>query len=414
MAIPLSRHTAPDGVPERLLWAASGFIAVALGPLAALAPRGLPVWAILTAVVALAGLIRRQALGRVARAAVPAVLVVAFLVLALVSTLWSPSPRSVPTVAELGYIALGALLGGAWVSQLPGVEALRLARLFLIGLLVGVAVFGSEILLNFPIYRWWNGSTAEEAAIILYTNVPKRSSALLCLLVWPAALVIDRLLSRGNWALALPVGYAAFCLPLTSRSATLGIGIGLAVYGLARWSGVIARRLMGGVLVVAFVAVLPLVLLFDRGLDLTRAPWLFTSAQHRIEIWGMAATRALDTPLLGQGIDASRALPPHGEVSRFSPITDSLLPLHPHNAFLQVWLEMGGVGAALALALALLLLNGVKRMEPGDQPFALALFATSLAMISTAYGVWQPWWMASFLAAGLTLRLAARIPADNR
>jgi exopolysaccharide production protein ExoQ len=413
MALPLSRHASSNGLPEILLTAASGFSAVSLGPLAALAPRGLPVWAILTTVIAFAGLARRQAVGRLIRALVPTTLVGLFLLLALLSCLWSPSGRSIATVAEIGYIALGALVGGAWVSQLPGVEARRLTGLFLGGLLAGVALFGVEALLNFPVHRWWNAIPAEDIAQILYSNVPKRSSALLCLLVWPAALAIDRI-GRRRLALALPVAYALLCLPLTSRSAMLGIAIGLAAYVLALWSRPAARRLLGAVVSVAFVAVLPLVLLFDRVLDLTRAPWLFTSAQHRVEIWGMAADRALETPLLGQGIDASRALAPHGEVSRFSPITDSLLPLHPHNAFLQIWLELGGVGAALALATTLLLLNGVKSLDQRDQPFALALFATGLAMISTAYGVWQPWWMAGFLAAGLTLRLAARVPADDR
>ncbi len=413
MALLSSRHASSDGMPERLLMAAAGFLAVALGPLAALAPRGLPLWAILTTLIAFAALLRRQALGRLVRALVPAALVGVFLLVALLTCLWSPSGRSIATVAEIGYIALGALVGGAWVSQLPGVEARRLAGLFLGGLLVGVALFGVEALLNFPVHRWWNAVPAEEIDHIIYSNVPKRSSALLCLLVWPAALAIDRIGQRGL-ALALPVGYALICLPLTSRSAMLGIAIGLVAYGLALWSRAAVRRLLGAVVSLGFVAVLPLVLLLDRVLDLTRAPWLFFSAQHRIEIWGMAADRALEAPLLGQGIDASRALAPHGEVSRFSPITDSLLPLHPHNAFLQVWLELGAVGAALALAATLLLLNGVKHLDERDQPFALALFATSLAMISTAYGVWQPWWMASFLAAALTLRLAARVPADDR
>ncbi len=413
MTMSSSRHAASDGLPERLVTAVGGFLAVALGPMAALAPRGLPVWAILVTLVAAAGLARSHSLGRLVRAALPIGLAGAFLLLALLSTLWSPSPRALATVAELGYIALGALFGGAWLSQLPGAEARRLVRLLLAGLIIGILVFGGEVLANFPIYRWWNGVSAEDAAAILYSNVPKRSSALLCLLVWPAALAVARL-GRRAAALLVPVGYALLCLPLTSRSATLGIGIGLAFYLLARWSGALARRVLGVLVAVAFVAVLPLVLMLDRVLDLTRASWLFTSAQHRVEIWGMAATRALETPLLGQGIDASRALPPHGEVSRFSPITDSLLPLHPHNAFLQVWLELGAVGAALALALTLLLLNGVKRLDEADQPFALALFATGLAMISTAYGVWQAWWMASFLAAGLTLRLATRVPTDGR
>ena len=35
----------------------------------------------------------------------------------------------------------------------------------------------------------------------------------------------------------------------------------------------------------------------------------------------------------------------------------------------------------------------------------------AVIMGSTAYGIWQPWWMAGFLSAALMLRLATRIGA---
>ncbi len=416
MAFSLPRSSSstglPTGLPDAALAAAAGLCAGLLGPLAALAPRGLPVWAIAVTLIALAGLARRRALGRMARAWPAAGVVGAFLVLALLSSLWSPSGRAAATVAEMAYIALGALAGGAWITQLPGSEARRFMRPFLAGLLAGVALFGLEALLDFPLHRWWNRIPDTEIENLIYSNVPKRTAALLCLLVWPAALAVDRI-GRRRAALLLPVGYGLLCLPLTSRSAMLGIAVGLAVFALARRSAHAARLLLGGVVALGFVAVLPGALFLDRILNLEGADWLFHSARHRVEIWGMAAERALQAPILGQGIDASRALAPQGEVSRFATIGDSLLPLHPHNAFLQVWLELGAVGAALALATTLLLLAGTRHLARRDQPFALALFATALAMGSTAYGIWQAWWMAGFLAAGLILRLAGRVPASD-
>ncbi|AWK85260.1 O-antigen ligase family protein [Azospirillum thermophilum] len=411
MPILSSRHDSPT-LSDAALATAAGAAALMLGPLAALAPRGLPVWAIFIALVALAGLSNRGALGRLQRASAGLGVVGAFLALAAVSILWSPSPRAGLTVVEMAYIALGALAGGAWVSQLPGVEARRLCMLFVAGLLAGIAFFGTEALLGFPVHRWWNGIPADQIESLIGGNVPKRTAALLCLLVWAAALAVDRA-GRRSAALALPVGFALVCLLLTSRSAILGIAVGLVVFALSCWSTRAVRLAMGGMIAAVFAAVLPLALFLDRVVDLDAKEWLFFSARHRVEIWGMAADRALTTPLLGQGIDASRALTPQGEVSRFSPILDSLLPLHPHNAALQVWLELGALGAVLATAALLLLLAGTSRMEERDQPFALALFAAALAMGSTAYGIWQAWWMAGFLAAGLMLRLATRIPADD-
>lgn len=410
MAFPLSHLDSTRGLPDSILGGLAGLAALLLGPLVALAPRGLPVWAILVAVIALAGLVRRDALGRLQRALPGTAVVLAFLLLAAVSVTWSPSSRAGLTVVEIGYIALGALTGGAWLSSLPGVEARRLSTLFLAGVVVGVVLFMAEAALDFPLNRWWNHVPADFP--IAESNVPKRTAALLCLLVWPAAMVLDRG-GRKGVALLLPIAYGAACLLLTSRSAMLGIAVGVVVFAVACWSPRLVRGALGTALTLAFASVLPVVLLLDRVLNLDAAPWLFRSAQHRVEIWGMAAERALTTPVFGQGIDASRALMPDGEVSRFGTITDSLLPLHPHNAFLQVWLELGGAGAALALAAAILLLLGTGRMERRQQPFALALFASGLAMVSTAYGIWQAWWMAGILAAGLMLRLAARAPAQD-
>ncbi|MBP2297729.1 O-antigen ligase family protein [Azospirillum picis] len=390
----------------------SGVAALLLGPLAALAPRGLPLWVVAVLLLALAGLARQGRLGTLLRPGPALPAGAAFVLLALASCLWSPSDRSLATVGEIGYVALAALAGSAWLAGLPAAEARRTAALFLAGGLAGGLLFAYEAARDFPLNRWWNAVPDEQLPNLLDGNVPKRTAALLCLLVWPAALTVHRFGRRGL-ALLVPVAYGLACLPLTSRSAMLGIAVGLATLAAARTSLRWTRRVIGTAITAAFLLVLPTALLLAGRLDLDHAHWLFRSAQHRVEIWGHAATRALEAPLLGQGIDSSRSLAPQGAVSEFVPLGDSLLPLHPHNAFLQVWLETGAVGAALALALMLMLLAATARLERRDQPFALALYATSLAMGSTAYGIWQVWWMGGFLAAALMLRLATRIGGDR-
>ena len=70
--------------------------------------------------------------------------------------------------------------------------------------------------------------------------------------------------------------------------------------------------------------------------------------------------------------------------------------------------------ASASWTMFVLLLAATARLDRRAQPFALALFASALAMGSTAYGIWQPWWMSGFLAAALMLRLAARIGEQTR
>ncbi|HEY0833131.1 MAG TPA: O-antigen ligase family protein, partial [Azospirillum sp.] len=329
-----------------------------------------------------------------------------FVALALASVGWSPSGRALATTLEIGYVAVGALLVGAWITTLSEEEAGRLARLFVGGLVLGIAAFTAEDALDYPVHRWINGLPAD--SLIEVSNVPKRTAVLFALLVWPAALALHRAGLRTA-ALALPALYAAASLSQSSRSAMVGVAVGLLAYALARASAVWFRRALAALLVVAFAGVLPIALFLDRGAGLADASWLFTSARHRVEIWSLAANRALESPAVGQGIDSSRALKIAGEFRRFAVEDATLLPLHPHNAYLQVWLETGAVGAALALALALLTLAGTRRLPADEQPYALALFAAGLALVSTTYGIWQAWWMSGLLVSGLMLRLAARV-----
>ncbi|PWC43916.1 ligase [Azospirillum sp. TSO22-1] len=409
MLAPMARR---DALSDTILSYPFAAAVALLGPLAGLVPRGLPVWALTLMVLSGVLLARGGAPARLRPERWTSAAVLAFLALAAASAAWSPSGRAALTVVEIGYIALSATLAGACIADLPEDAARRLGWLFVGGLLTGILIFSVENALDHPLHRWVNGKAADDLSVT-EGNVPKRAAALLALLVWPAALVLRR--HGMRWiAPALPLGYAMLSLLQPSRSAIVGVGLGLAVFLAAqRWASA-TRRALAAALAAAFAGAIPAAWLFERVLDLDHAPWLFRSAQHRVEIWWRAAGRALETPLLGQGIDASRALKPMGETSQFDPLTESLLPLHPHNAFLQVWLELGAAGAALALAIALLVLAGTARLERDDQPYALASFTAALAMVSTAYGIWQAWWMAGMLAAGLMLVLATRVPRSGR
>lgn len=410
MVFPMTRRDGSPSVnatlPATLLATLAGVSAALLGPLVGTAPRGTPVWLIVTTLIAAAALARAGRLATLRPGRFALAVGCGFVALALASVAWSPSGRALATTLEIGYVALGALLAGSWIATLSEEEAGRLARLFVGGLVVGIAAFTLEDALGHPLHQLVNGKAGYA---IDDSNVPKRTAVLFALLVWPAALGLHRAGLRTA-ALALPALYAASCLLQSSRSAMVGVAVGLVAYGLARASAHGVRRVLAVVLVVAFTGALPVALFLERVLGLADASWLFTSARHRVELWSLAAGRALEAPMLGQGIDSSRALKIAGEFRRFSVDDATLLPLHPHNAYLQVWLETGAVGAMLTLALALLALGATRRLPADEQPYALALFAAALVMVSTAYGIWQAWWMAGIVASGLMLRLAARAP----
>lgn len=390
----------------------------ALGPVMALAPRGMPVWFLALAAVAGWELLRAgrpwPVFDRMATLSATALVLWVW-----IGSLWSPSPRALLTALEITYVMAGVYLIGGWFAGLADDARRRLQNAAAAGLALGFLAFGLEQWADHPLYRWWNDGWAIERLHL--SNVPKRPAVLLGLSAWflllyarnrwPAGRLAGRL-AGAAWL--VPPLVAGYLLLGDSRSAFTGLAIGMAAWLVAAaGAGNPARRGLQGGVVAAFVLVLPAALFFARATADMPTDTPYRSALHRAEIWGHAATRALEAPVIGHGVDASRSLPVRDETSRFSPLERSLLPLHPHNAFLQIWLELGAVGAALAGALLWRLLDLTRRVTTGGaMPATLGYAASALAMAAAAYGLWQAWWMCGLAAGALLLVLAA--PARSR
>ena len=124
-----------------------------------------------------------------------------------------------------------------------------------------------------------------------------------------------------------------------------------------------------------------------------------TSWVMRLEIWEYTSDQLGERLWAGWGLDASRVL---GGPAEIRGVSFDLLPLHPHNAALNVWLETGGFGAML-LAFALVMIGG----RVAGAPRLSRLQAASIAWVVTvhtvlimgSYGVWQDWLLASVAIA---------------
>jgi O-antigen ligase len=413
---PLS-GTKSAGTPARFILPVASVFVLLLGPLAALAPRGLSVWIILGLVAAgvairfcadfrLPDLSSKAFSGLSADTRMGSAALTLFLAFCAASPLWSPSPMAGTTALAILYVVMGALLIVHVITKMPGTTAERCGHLLWIGFLAGLALFAFQNATDFPLTRLASGIPSDE---MVRANVPKRSAVVLSLLCWPAALALHR--EKGRWwsAALIPVLCTIVLMLSTSRSAIVGIAVGGLFFMIARIAPIVTRRLLKTLVVAAFAGVVPLVMLFDR-LRLVDVTWIFWSARHRIEIWTLATTRITERLWFGHGIDASRSIPSRGEMSQFMPIGDILLPLHPHNAFLQIWLEFGALGCVLVTTVALWFIGLTQRLDKRDQAFGLALSGATLTMVSTSYGIWQAWWMCGIASAALMLYLAARTP----
>jgi O-antigen ligase len=80
-----------------------------------------------------------------------------------------------------------------------------------------------------------------------------------------------------------------------------------------------------------------------------------------------------------------------------------MMPLHPHNNAIQLWLELGLPGALIGVALIAVLLRRLAApdLEPGVRTVALAALAAALVIACLSYGLWQGWWLGALWLASL-------------
>jgi len=397
----------------RVLTTATSGLFLLLGPVVVAVPRAMPVWLILTTLIVGARLIRRDGF----RCLLPSRgigtgLGLAFLALVAVGATWSVSERAAATAAEVGYVALGALVIGRFMTTAEMAEMTRIARLFLIGMGIGFAIWVFDLAFDHPVHHWLDKIPADES--LIKSNVPKRTVGALSLLIWPFLALAFRERRLRVPAVLVYLILLASTEVVSGRSALVGLLVGAGVLAASLVHPTLTRRGLVIALTAIFLGVVPITHVLINDTNLMSDERLFSSARHRIEIWGRAAGRVPDTLFLGRGIDAARSMSPDaGETSRFDTLTDHLFPLHPHNAFLEVWLELGALGVVLAIGLIFRLSASIGRLPSRLIPFATAQLAAASVLGGVAYGIWQAWWMSSFLAGALMIVAAARVVTDD-
>ncbi len=146
------------------------------------------------------------------------------------------------------------------------------------------------------------------------------------------------------------------------------------------------------------------------------------SGLHRLIIWNFVDGKIRERPWLGYGLDGARRLPGGqdpvkvwacGASSDWPPVIDNqMLPLHPHNAVLQIWLELGGIGALFAFgALLTSLIRAFSAAGPQSRAAHAILAAFAAAALGPgflSFGIWQEWWVSSLLIGIAMMTALAR------
>jgi O-antigen ligase len=346
-------------------------------------------------VVAIGGGLSLPFVLRARRPALGVALVAALAVWACVSFAWSPLEGRLFAIHRYGDVEaltapkllLQALLYTGFVYgalRLPPDQRDRALRFAAVSAVVTLAMLLIEAAEGGMIYGLLNSSHGHP----LRADLAKRDAARGCygmaLLFWPLAVA-----SWGRVPAAVPIGVA---VGTAGSALMLGVDAPAAALLLSAlvFVGVRASPRLGAwaclVVVALHFLVAPLVFLThghaaaaaDLPDGVGKESW-----HVRIGIWRFASNLIAHRPLLGYGLDASRVYPDH-------------IPMHPHDAALQLWLETGVLGALLAALFWGWLFYRIREAGRQDATWTATACATASAYLlvgAISFGVWQEWWL---------------------
>lgn len=354
----------------------------------------------------------------------PVIVILALLCgLAFISSFWAIESHSalVGTAKLMGNFVVGGLLLSV-VQSLNNAEKKRASRWLLAGFVVVLAALALELVLGSPLYHALKGIDPEKykGGAFWLNSI----AVVLALLVWPLALLalkknILRQTSKST-ALFIFCGFAFVLILLIQIEFSSGmlaflcglLGAGV-IWLFGRKAAIGAASLLvliGLALPFGFNAVENPVVQLRSYLSLP------SSAEHRIRIWEFTAEKIAQKKLAGWGFNASKLMP-DGKTKLFSMAGaqyGDALPLHPHNAILQLWLELGVPGILLYLSLAVyILMLAVRRYRSKfEAAMIFGQFSTAMIIANLSFGVWQAWWIATLWLSASLMVLAVKHDSD--
>jgi O-antigen ligase len=141
------------------------------------------------------------------------------------------------------------------------------------------------------------------------------------------------------------------------------------------------------------------------------------SAINRLIIWQFSTKKIFEKPVTGWGMNTARNIPGGNDKytlrvadasgKEFTLFREFFVPLHTHNQALQIWLELGTIGAILVAGFGWLFIRKLGR--PETHPAVFGVVISILAFNFLSFGAWQSWWIATqFLCISLAIAATKR------
>lgn len=330
------------------------------------------------------------------------------------SAIWSiDTGRSLDQALRLGLIGAGAFVLLTLALDLDETSRRRVETFLMAGFALGIAFIAFEILTGGYFHGALHDFEKDPVKNLFFLN---RASSVAAIAVWAAVIPVWRRFGASVALGAVVVTFIAL-KELQPDTSLLAMIIAGTVFAVA-W---VAPRIAAGLLITGLVVVTvgaPFLFRITAWAtrSLTELGLAEFSLSHRLAIWHFASQRVDERLLLGWGLDASRsigsgALVGVKDAPGLSARAADALPLHPHNATLQIWLELGAVGATLVTALVVVAILAIlaRITSPMERAAALAMTASAIVIAELSFGIWQGWWLATLWLLGIvTVALLAR------
>ncbi len=150
----------------------------------------------------------------------------------------------------------------------------------------------------------------------------------------------------------------------------------------------IALIIISAIFATPFIVNIMFIGLIDNAQEI---PWLKDGyAGPRIEIWNFIMKYALNNPIYGYGIEATRFVT---EFEHSYIYHKGATILHPHNFAVQIWMDFGIIGVITTSILIAFTILQISKLSLDDRKIAISLMIAIFAVAATGYGMWQSWWI---------------------
>jgi len=345
--------------------------------------------------LAVTGLLCLPGLARPRPSSPPMIALFVLVLWALLSLAWSPAAPNLADLKDSGdmedFTALKLLFELAFygsavaaLGQLSDRSKIRVGTVMVVCALALALLTALDGVSGEAFYKWLRVMIHDPIRADFAIVKVSMPTYVLALLFWPVA----RIMSSRGWRPAIVVLFVATLVAAVSTSADASwaaLASASLVWLGVRFVGKPAARILVAVVAAPFVLG-PILLVW--GLRSGFVAWLHehvpNSWDARLNIWAFTANQVQAHAIRGWGIDASRSFGP-------------AIPLHTHNAAMQLWLELGAIGAALAgvffswVAYRIVGMTGEARE---DGAMAAGALVTYVVIGGLSFGVWQEWWLA--------------------